>query len=614
MRSLSYIAVAFLAVLATGCLDEPPIVDPEATQCSVDTDCDVVNGEVCDKGICWGNPDNDLQFAALLVPPSGRDDIVPTEILSLDVASDGTISNLVFGDYVTLAGRVILACQDDSVPDLCDDSVSTSAKLFIHRKSRVLGGPRYTRTVDVAPSITSGNAAFSIRLPRLQEGDDPYEITILPGDTTPDVGSVTPAMLAPPLKVTVDGLQNELGVEWRLGDPEEHVLVAGRVLDAVGIGVSGLQVSAQGRWQLLSAMVDASSLATTDTDGIFTLYVPKDMQPLFDIVVKPEPGTFKPTLRATNIAIIEPKTPGTIVFVEDLRMPSHPTPVVFKLPIAGLDGTGTEIPVPGANVRLETTLPAESGTTATYVFQAATDENGVAEVRLIPGGQTNRVYTTQVISPPASTLASEFDLDVAVGPSDGTTEVLDKVWLDHRIAVSGVVVNNDGIPIEGASVSAVVSNGLKLALSLADQTKVEGLQLPSVTTDVSGEFLLWLDPLLLDIAAGYDIEIVPPATSDAPHWSLNDVTFGTNANGYYENRELNNVTLPQASYARGAIVTSEGETIANAEVRLYQISTEYGICENAKLRGGMPCVPPARPRGVWQADEHGAVWLIMPRQ
>lgn len=609
-----HVSIALLVGLIglAGCLAEPPIVEPENNQCSITADCDVANGEVCDHGICWGNPPASLEFGAVLVPPTGRDDIVPTELLSLDVASDGTVSNLVFGDYITVSGRVILECGANST--LCDPTVSTSAKLFIRRKSRILGGPRYTRTVDVVPQQGEGMPAFSFRLPRLDVGDDPYEITIEPSDAAADPNDITPANLAPPMRVTIDGTQDMLGIEWRLGHPDSHIEVSGRVLDAVGAGISGLQVSAQGRWTPLGELVDASSLATTDKDGIFTFHVPKDMAPFFDIIVKPEPGTLKPTLRAYNVPVIDPGEPGITVFVQDLHMPSHPQPVMYRLPVVGQDGSGNEVPVAGAGVRVETTLFSDENATATYVAQGAADVDGIAKLMLIPGSQSNRTYKARVLSPPSSTQASKFDFDLPVGPFDGTTNVLPKIVLDHRVAVSGVVLNADGIPIEGASVNAVVANAFKLALTLSEQTTLEALQLPSVTTDANGEFLLWLDPILGPWAAGYDIEIVPPAVADAPHWSVNAVSFDTNATGTYQNKDLTTIKLPEAAYVRGSIVTSNGETLPNAEVRLFQISEEYSICETAKPRGGTECVPPARPRGVWQADEDGSVWMILPRQ
>jgi len=465
------VSIAFLVtgvVVGGGCLAEPSVVVPDHNQCSTTADCDVANGEVCDQGLCWGNPPSSIDFAAVLVPPTGRDDIVPTELLSLDVAEDGTVSNLVFGDYITVSGRVVLECGDSTVPDLCDPSISTSAKLFIRRQSRIPGGPRYTRTVDVTPQQPEGTPAFSFRLPRLDAGDDPYEITVEPSDDASDANGVTPAMLAPPLRVSVAGTKDELGVDWRLGHPDNHIQVSGRVLDAVGTGIAGLQVSAQGRWTPLGELVDASSLATTDSDGVFTFYVPKDMVPFFDIIVKPEPGTIKPTLRAYNVPIIDPDVPGTTVFVADLHMPSHPQPVMYRLPVVGQDGSGNKVPVAGANVRLETPLDSDPNTTATYVAQGATDVDGIAKLMLIPGSQSNRTYKTRVLSPPSSTQASKFDFDLQVGPFDGSTNVLPEIVLEHRVAISGVVVNNDGVPIEGASVSAQVGNAFKLALTLTE--------------------------------------------------------------------------------------------------------------------------------------------------
>ena len=53
------------------------------TMCDVQSDCDFA--EVCDEGICWGNPPT-AQFAALLVPPADEgDDLAVTEIPWLDI-------------------------------------------------------------------------------------------------------------------------------------------------------------------------------------------------------------------------------------------------------------------------------------------------------------------------------------------------------------------------------------------------------------------------------------------------------------------------------------------------------------------------------------------------
>ena len=68
-------AVLLLTLLA-GCLDVPSGPDVE---CSTTSDCDSASGEICDEGVCWGNPPQGM-YAVVISPPSSRKDLVPREL------------------------------------------------------------------------------------------------------------------------------------------------------------------------------------------------------------------------------------------------------------------------------------------------------------------------------------------------------------------------------------------------------------------------------------------------------------------------------------------------------------------------------------------------------
>src|SRR5262249_34698510 len=67
-------------VLLAGCLEVPKAPGQE---CATNSDCNTAAGEVCDEGVCWGNPPTGM-FAATVSPPAVREELVATEIPLLD--------------------------------------------------------------------------------------------------------------------------------------------------------------------------------------------------------------------------------------------------------------------------------------------------------------------------------------------------------------------------------------------------------------------------------------------------------------------------------------------------------------------------------------------------
>ncbi len=613
-RLPTYAATLALAAAATACIDTtgddvvelPPM-------CEVTTDCDHGAGEICDEGVCWGDPPEGVTFAAVLVPPEGRDDLVPSEVPELVIDTNGDVSGLVFAEQVRLSGRIVL---------VEDTRLSVAAQIRIQRPSRIPGGPVYTRAIVAQPNVGDGDTGFEVRLPVLSDGDAPYQITVTPDDgTLAEPGSLgVPADLAPPIRFEFDGKGDLSDVVVPLGDAAQLKLVSGRVVDAAGRGMAGMKVKAFGRWTPDGSLERASSLATTGEEGFFALLIPLAMEDdVYDIVVRPPPGQSAPTLRKRNLFIPDPAPEGDLgpINIGELAMPSFPAPVRYRIPIKVLAPEGGTVPAEGADVRVTTFLipPDEADeVTAEYTATGKTDANGDVELELIPGGATNRPYVVDVQPLASSEHGAIHDMPLLVGPPSqaGTTE-LPPIMLSLRVPVSGVLLTNDGDPVGGATLTAAASPSFLWNLDVDAQTELSGFPFPTVTTGEDGSFILWLDETLLSTPAIYDVDIVPPAQSRAPRWSVNSIELATYLESDNTAAHIGTVRLPAASYARGLVLTSEGEPIADAEVKLFEISTNLDACTapNSPAPDG-ECYPPAHLRAVRRSDDSGQAIVVLP--
>ncbi len=612
----TYATIALVAAL-TGCLETKMPANPIEPMCELDTDCDYVNGEVCGDGICWGNPPETSQFALVLEPATDTPDLARTDLTSLDITRNGTLRGLVFDEVVTLSGRVMLACDVGADPLVCDPNRSIAATIRISRPARFPGGPEWSRTVIAAPDVAGNEVAFRVEVPRSQPGEEPYEVLITPDDGNASGGAtgVSPAELAPPLRFDYAALGDKVGVDWTLGEPSQHKIIQGRVVDAVGVGLPGMQVFALGRWDPLSPLERASSITMTDEQGYYWLRSPIDMLDIYDIVAQPEPGKVAPSLRALSVYIPDPKGPVTVetVTIDDLRMPGFAQPVSFGVPVLGTDSGGDLVPVPGAKVELESVLVQDARTLVMFSSQGFTDANGNATLTLIPGAVTqNRSYRARVTPPADSLHAALYAKAIDVGPGNPIdTSFLAGLTLAQRVGVGGTIVRDDGTPVENATVTARVSTWFRWHLELGDQALLSNVQLPEATTDASGQFLLWLDPTLLGKDAEYDLAFSPPARSGAPRWTRTRVSVANTDE--LDVVDLGTVPLPSASYARGMVRDASGQVVPGAEVRLYQLNMDSSLCDGAIRPASVElCEPPAILRGVWRADDMGQVQVILP--
>jgi hypothetical protein len=606
MRFAVPIALAFTLA---GCIDV--VTPPEGVEpmCEVTADCDVAEGEICDQGICWGDPPENTRFAAILIPPEGQPDLVPTELPALSIGDDGTVPGLDFVAAKTLSGKVRLLCDASAA---CDPMASVSARITVKRASRIPGGPAYKRTVVSQAGVREG-PAFTLRLPPTGASDGSYEVTITPDDTGVEAGE-SPAALAPPIRFSLAVTADMNGLDWVLGNPEELKVVKGRVVDAASRGLPGMQVWALGKWSALSDLERASSIATTDADGWFKIRIPTAMLDVFDLVVKPAPGTTAPSLRKLNVVIPDPQLGEEYVSLDgDLRMPSFAAPVPYVVPVRGFDSSGELQPVAGAEVRLTTVLLQDGDGVATYTASAYSDAQGHARFDLIPGGgQQNRLYLARVLPPAGAKHASLFDAEITVGLAnpDGDSW-LPTLQLGDRVPVTGTVVDAGGHVVGGATVSASASLGFVLGLDQGARSTLDNLQLPSATTDAAGLFLIWVDPTLVGLDAVYDLEITPPTGSQAPRWTVRAVGAAQSSSGALD---LGDLWLPPASYARGPVRTPAGDPVPAAEVRLYEVPDEtVAMCAGVvDPFGDDECESPAILRGLWQTRPDGVVWMALP--
>lgn len=192
--------------------------------------------------------------------------------------------------------------------------------------------------------------------------------------------------------------------------------------------------------------------------------------------------------------------------VGTVRLPPHPLPRPFRIPVALVDAEARRLPVVGATVRLETRIMTSGpGATAIFVQEAQSGLDGVAQMSLIPGGIENaQHYTMQIVTPSGAPAASTCVDNFAVGAVGAAepTPTTATVELARRPVLSGRVQLSDGTAVPAAVVTAFRTASLP-GLPACDALAFLGPT--SVNTDERGSFEMQVEPGV------YRIEIRPPA-------------------------------------------------------------------------------------------------------
>jgi hypothetical protein len=581
---------ALLLLASAGCLEVPP---PPHGMCNSSADC--ATGEVCEESVCWGNPPA-LEFAATLGPPSDRTDLVSTEIPQLAIPADGWVGDLVVHSPATLSGRVEAYC-----PSPCDATNSVGATITISRRALFAGGPGFRNVFSSKDGVARGTDSFAATLPRTQDGDPDYVVTVVPdGRGDQPQNGTSPAMVVPPLRTTLP-IADNTSMVFTLGSATSKT-VTGTLTDG-SHPLSQYRVVALGRWDASSPLTEVSTVdyVGAGRNGVFSLTLADGIVGTVAIVAKPYAGPFSPTLYLGNVV---PGTDRQVFQIANLPPPSDVPVTVY-----GYAGDGSMKPVSGARVIVSATydpLVTTNNTRATVAVEAITDPNGLATLTLLDDQRFNAGYTLSVVPPASSTFGVVYaePLDIHAAPQ--------VVQLPNRFALRGVVVDTTGTPISNVSVTARPS--LRFTWSLDDTGQQFLAEIPAATavTPDDGSFIVWVDPFLADSWASFDLTCEPPMGSPAPSWTRPEIDIETPAAGGQKSLSLDNVTIPDASHIHGRIADSSGENVLGGEVRIFQVITDLTLCGEV-AHPPDSCAIPAQLMGHGTSDDAGIARLSLPR-
>ncbi len=577
-----------LSIAATACLSVPEGPQPE---CEKTSDCDSTNGEVCEEGVCWGNPPEGT-FAAVISPPSDRANLVAKELTQLVISEQGWLSGLQLERPVSISGRIDAVCTP---PAICDRGIT--AAITITRDSHFAGGPGF-KTV-VATTTALDGASFEVNLPRTRDGDADYIMTVVPDGRGEQPGmGTTPAQLVPPMRVEL-GVPADMSKVFQLGGLSLPV-VDGTLVASAGGGLAQYRVVALGRWKAGSPLTEVSTVDYTEADGKFRLVLSDLLEGDVEIVAKPW-GPAAPTLR---LGAVSSTSPSAVVLQQPAQLGSV---VRVTVPVKGKDGGGEIAPVRGARVRVtaQTSSSAQPGATlATFVAEGTTNDAGTVSLDVLDGPAFSSTYKLEIVPPASASVGVVFDQPLALGNQQA-------MLLPARVKVRGVVLDASGNPLKDVSVTARPS--LRFAWSLADAPQAFLSAIPTATaiTPATGEFVVWVDPTITELWGHYDLVFEPPTTSKyparAPTWIQSEVAIGS-----FDTLSLPDVVLPDAAFVHGTITDPDGQPVAGAEVKVFRVNTTLTLCSmvpNAPLS----CPIPATLQGRGASDPMGMVRVTLPR-
>ena len=240
--------LALLATILAGCLSVP---EPGASMCSTSSDCDQTHGEVCDDGVCYGNPPS-VPLAAIVSPPSVRTDLVAAEFPQLTIPPNGLLPDLTLDAPISFAGRVEAQCTT------CDQS-TVAAQITVTRPSQFMGGPGFQ--TSIASMDSSADTSFAAALPRTADGDPAYEVTIVPRDDAS--GAPAPSQQVPPLRLSLSLTDNSVATYTLGGD--NLVQLDGNLFDANLTPLGDYRVYALGHWDASEPVTIVSTIDYTSS-------------------------------------------------------------------------------------------------------------------------------------------------------------------------------------------------------------------------------------------------------------------------------------------------------------------------------------------------------------
>jgi hypothetical protein len=582
-RAARLAAPGLAALWLAGCVSVPEAPRP---MCEVTSDCDPDHGEVCDEGVCWGNPPRG-PFAAVLAPPSARHDLVPRELSQIALPDDGWFGDLALEPAVRMTGRVIAFCP----PPMTCEADTLAATITVSRPSQFQGGPGF-KTVA---TVDAGASGFTIAVPRARPGDDPYTVTVVAGAGIETQGGNSAALPLPPLHFQAGMLDNTT-VKTELGGLDLPVL-SGTLTDAAGRGLAQYRVAALGRWDSTGPAVEVSTVDFTDASGAYAVTLSDDLVGTVELVARPTGKAIAPTVHIANIDSSKSSS-RSVMLPTTLGAPRTVT-----VQVTGVDRSGMITQVSGALVSVAGAA-TKTLTSFTVNDDESTDDNGVATLQLLDGIDLAGSYRLSITPPAGSSLGVLFDQKLV-------NLVALNLRLGARIALRGKILDSAGNPLSNVSITARPSLRFLWTLDAAPQAFVAAIPAATaVTTLNTGEFVVWVDANVAQVWGHYDLLIEPPPTARAPTYLKSEIEIPRD--GTLDAVSLGEITLPDAAFVHGRVTTPTGDWLDSAELKLYQVSLTLALCTEV-AHAPASCPIPAQLRGRGTSDTDGIVRMTLPR-
>jgi hypothetical protein len=575
-----------LAIGLAGCLSVP---EGPAPMCTRNSDCNTSAGEVCQENVCWGDPPPG-PFAAVAAPPSTRRDLVSRELPQIEIPPDGLLADIALETPAVLTGKVLAYCPPPTTG--CDATLAST--ITVSRDSQFLGGPGFKATVDV----DAGAESFSIPVPGGTSGGAAYSVTIVPSSDPSSGSGHSAAELAPPMRLEL-GLADTASTKTIvLGGPDLPV-ITGALTNSLDQGLAGYRVSALGRWVATESPTEVSSVDFTDSSGAYALTLSADLVGTIEIVARPPATMVAPTIHLASIDATKSSQQHNAVLPANL---GNGTTVTIH--VTGVDLSGAIADVAGAQVSIAGGMVSANGQAAfTLTDQEVTDDKGLVILSELDGAGIADSFAMSIIPPQSSTFGVVLNQKVT------TT-----ARLTSRVALRGVVVDSTGAPVANATVTARPSLKFLWTLEAAPQAFVAAIPAATAVTLDTGEFVLWVDPVVTSVASDYDLVIEPPTTARAPSYVKTDVAVQTSALDVPPlGISLGSIGLPDASFVHGHILGPDGVAIENAELRLYLIAASPAALCNELAHAPSSCSIPAQIQGRNTSDAKGMFRLTLAR-
>ena len=578
---------ALVAGLA-GCLSVPDGPEP---MCHATSDCDRSHGEVCEEGVCWGNPPPG-PFAAVISPPSTRQDLVSRELPQVAIPDFGWLGDLALETPVLLGGKLEVFCPP---PLVACDPTPLGGTVTLSRPSLFHGGPGFKTVANVA-----AGDSFAIPVRRTQPDDDLYTVTITP-DSTRQLGGRSAAEIVPPRRMQVSVSDNTNIQTIALGGADLPA-VTGTLRDSTGAGLANYRVSAFGRWDPTEPAIEVSTIDYTDATGGFSIALSDELVGTVELIARPvpvkldDPPPTAPTIHAPGIDATRSST-RSIVAPADLGKPAP-----LNLQIQALNDSGVIVAVSGAVVSV-TGARADALNSFTMTDEKVADADGRVALNLLDGAGVAGTYRMSITPPAGSSYSVVFDQKASL-------QMTPQVRLGSRIALRGRVIGADDKPVSNVAVTARPSLRFLWTLDAASQAFAASIPAATAVTLANGDFRVWVDQNIAQVWGHYDLLIEPPTGVLAPDYLVSEFEILRNAS--LDAVTVGDLVLPQASYVHGRITGPDGQSVDGAELRLYRLSTQLTLCSEV-AHAPASCPIPAQLQARGTSDSEGTVRLVLPR-